>query len=419
MYLDFAFISMGDSPETTVHRRSFIKYGGAASVVALAGCTAETDDDNGEDDTVVIGSAHPLSGNFADTGTRMNNAIELAAMRKNDEGGIESLDGAEVEVIEGDTEGEQELGSEVANNLIDDGAHVLTGCFNSPVTNAAATAAEGSQVPFVISVAVDDAILGESPRDYVYRPQPNATQMARDHVDTMPQVVRDLDMEVETAGLFYIDDDFGQSVSSALEDFLPEEGIEVVTSQAIDFGDTADTQVTNFRDNDPDIVISTTYSASTQELISAMDNQDYRPPLLGGVANEAYNDASTLEAMGDTAEDTLMTNFALNPVDDRADEIREAFEDEFDQSFDANVAMSYVAGEVIIAAIEEAGSTDHDEINDTLSEITVEEHIAAMPEITFDESGENENALGPLFQVQDLQDVVVFPEEFAAADPRL
>ncbi len=410
---------MGDSPETSIRRRSFIKYGGAASVVALAGCTAETDDDDGEADTVIIGSAHPLSGDFADTGTRMNNAIELAAMRKNEEGGIESLDGAEVEVIDEDTEGEQELGSEAANSLIDDGAHVLTGCFNSPVTNAAATAAEGSGVPFVISVAVDDAILQESPRDYVYRPQPNATQMARDHVDTMPQVVRDLDMEVETAGLFYIDDDFGQSVSSSLEEFLPDEGIEVVTSQSIDFGDTADTQVTSFRDNDPDIVISTTYNAGTQALISAMDNQDYRPPLLGGVANEAYNDASTLEEMGDTAEDTLMTNFALNPVDDRADEIREAFEDEFDQSFDANVAMSYVAGEVIIAAIEEAGSTDHEEINNTLSEITVEEHISAMPEISFDESGENENALGPLFQVQDLQDVVVFPEEFAASEPRL
>ncbi len=419
MCLGLTYGSMGDSPETSIRRRSFIKYGGAASVVALAGCTAETDDDDGEADTVVIGSAHPLSGDFADTGTRMNNAIKLAAMRKNDEGGIESLDGAEVEVIEGDTEGQQELGSEVANNLIDDGANVLTGCFNSPVTNAAATAAEGSQVPFVISVAVDDAILGESPREYVYRPQPNATQMARDHVDTMPQVVRDLGMEVETAGLFYIDDDFGQSVSGALEDFLPDEGIEVVTSQSIDFGGSADTQVTNFRDNDPDIVISTTYSASTQELISAMDNQEYRPPLLGGVANEAYNDASTLEAMGDTAEDTLMTNFALNPVDDRADEIRAAFEDEFDQSFDANVAMSYVAGEVIIAAIEEAGSADSEDINDTLSEITVEEHIAAMPEITFDESGENENALGPLFQVQDLQDVVVFPEEFAASEPRL
>ncbi len=410
---------MGDSPDTPIRRRSFIKYGGAASVVALAGCSAETDDDNGEDETVVIGSAHPLSGDFADTGTRMNNAINLAAMRKNDDGGIESLDGAEVEVIDEDTEGEQELGSEAANNLIDDGAHVLTGCFNSPVTNAAATAAEGSGVPFVISVAVDDAILGDSPRDYVYRPQPNATQMARDHVDTMPQVVRDLGEDVETAGLFYIDDDFGQSVSGALEDFLPDEGIEVVASEPIDFGGTADTQVTTFRDNDPDIVISTTYNASTQELISAMDNQDYRPPLLGGVANEAYNDASTLEAMGDTAEGTFMTNFALNPVDERADEIRNAFEDEFDQSFDANVAMSYVAAEVIIEAVEEAGSTDHEEINNTLSEITVEEHISAMPEITFDETGENENALGPLFQVQDLQDVVVFPEEFAASEPRL
>jgi branched-chain amino acid transport system substrate-binding protein len=39
-----------------------------------------------------------------------------------------------------------------------------------------------------------------------------------------------------------------------------------------------------------------------------------------------------------------------------------------------------------------------------------------MPPITFADNGENENALAPLFQIQELEDRVVAPEEFAETD---
>lgn len=420
---------MGDST-SPIDRRAFLKYGGAASVVALAGCSGNGDDDTTDDgtgdgtddgtatdepdvDTITIGSNHPLTGFLGATGTRMDNAVQLAAMDKNADGGIESLGGAEVEVISGDNEGEQELGSEVAQELVDDGADILTGCFSSAVTSAATRVAERERVPFVISVSVVDAILQETPLEYVYRPQPRARQMAIDHAEMMPQIVRDAGMEIETAGLFHIDDVFGQSVRDALQELLPEQGVDVVETTSIGFGEGADTQVTRLREADPDAVIATSYAAGTQELLSAMDNQDYRPEILGGCANEALNDRGTLQEMGETANQALATNFALDPTDGAADDVRQRFEDEFDQSFDANVAMSYAAAQVILAAVEEAGSADHDVINDTLKEITVEDHIAAMPPVTFDDMGENENALAPLFQVQELEDRIIFPEEFA------
>ncbi|MFC4544109.1 ABC transporter substrate-binding protein [Halosolutus amylolyticus] len=401
-------------------RRKFLKYVGAAGAAGLAGCVGqdpgEDDGGDGGDDTVVIGSNHPLSGSLGGTGERMDNAVKLAAMMKNENGGIESMDGAELEVVSGDNQGEQELGGEITDELIGEGADVLTGCFSSPVTNAATRAAERDGTPFVISVSVADDILQESEMNYVYRPQPRARQMAVDHADLMPAAIRDAGHEVETAGIYYIDIDFGQSVRDALEEELPEQGIEVVEDVGIGFGETADTQVTQLQSADPDVVIAISYEGETVELLRAMDDQDYRPPFLAGCANEALNDRSALEEMGDTAEDALATNFALNPVDDRAADVRDRFEEEFDQSFDANVAMTYVATEVIIAAIEDAGSGDPEDINDALAEIEVSEHVAAMPPITFDEYGENENALAPLFQVQDLEDRVVAPEEFAEID---
>ncbi|MEF8786061.1 MAG: ABC transporter substrate-binding protein [Haloarculaceae archaeon] len=412
---------MGRNPASGVSRRSFIKYSGAVGVAgALAGCGLQDGTSTNGDsvDEVVIGSNHPLSGSLSNTGERMDQAVKLAAMMKNEDGGIESLDGAEVSVVSGDNEGAQELGGEVAQELIDEGADVLTGCYSSPVTSAATRTAESERIPFVISVSVANSILQDTDLNYAYRPQPSARQMGVDSANLLPQVVRDGGQEIETAGLFYIDISFGQSIRDTLQEELPNNGVEVVAEESIGFGETADTQVTSFRNADPDAIIATTYRAGTIELLSAMDNQNYRPPILAGCSNAAMNDVSALEEMGQTAEGGFATNFALDPTSSRAGDVRSRFEEEYDSGFDANVAMTYASTEVILAAIEEAGSADPEDINDTLKEITVEDHVAAMPPITFRDDGENENALAPLFQVQDLQDRVVAPEEFAETEPQ-
>ena len=414
---------MGRNPDSGVSRRSFIKYSGAAGIAgALAGCGLQDDSssggDGGSSGELVIGSNHPLSGSLSNTGERMNQAVELAAMMKNENGGIESAGGAEVSVVSGDNEGAQELGGEVAQELVDEGADVLTGCYSSPVTSAATRVAERERVPFVISVSVANSILQDTQLNYAYRPQPSARKMGVDHARLMPQVAEENGISVDTVGLFYIDISFGQSVSSTLKSELSDQGIDVVAEETIGFGDTADTQVTSFRDADPDAVIATTYRGGTIELLNAMDNQDYRPPILAGCSNAALNDVSALKEMGETTEGALATNFALNPTIDRAGEVRQRFQREFDAGFDANVAMTYAATEVILAAAEEAGSTDPEEINTALGGITVEDHIAGMPPITFRDNGENDNALAPLFQVQNLEDKIVAPDEFAETEPQ-
>jgi len=407
---------MGSDPGSRISRRLFIKYSGAIGLTAgLSGCSLENDGST-TSATPVIGSNHPLSGNLSNTGERMDQAVQLAAMMKNEDGGIESLDGAEVDVISGDNEGAQELGGEIAQNLIDEGANVLTGCFSSPVTSAATRVAEQEQIPFVISVSVANSILQETNLNYAYRPQPSARQMGIDHARLMPQIVEENGMSIDSVGLFYIDISFGQSVRDTLRSEFEDQGIDVVAEESIGFGETADTQVTSFRDADPDAVVATTYRAGTIELLNAMENQDYRPPIMAGCANAALNDVSALDEIGDIANGSLATNFALDPTQERAGQVRERFEEEFDSGFDANVAMTYAATEVIIEAIEEAGSADPEEINDTLREITVENHIAAMPPVSFRDDGENENALAPLFQVQELEDRVVAPGEFAKTD---
>jgi len=78
--------------------------------------------------------------------------------------------------------------------------------------------------------------------------------------------------------------------------------------------------------------------------------------------------------------------------------------------------MTYSVVSVVRAALEEAGSADPDDINEALKTVSVDDHPAAAGPIEFQENGENANALSPMYQVQDLEPVVVWPEEYAQAD---
>ncbi|KAB1190033.1 ABC transporter substrate-binding protein [Haloferax sp. MBLA0076] len=433
---------------STSNRRRFLKATGASvAALTLAGCTSDdaggsgggSGGDSGGDsggsggdqgtttgtpeqsvEEIIIGSNHPLSGGLAATGVGMSNAIKLAAMRKNEEGGIESLGGAQVKVIEGDNQGKQELGGQVSEELLSDGAHVLTGCYSSPVTTAATQVAERQGVPFVVSIAAADNIIQGRGFNYVYRPQPPARRLASDYADLVPQVIRDGGGTIDTAGLFYINNSYGQAIRDSLREFLPQQNVEIVEETAIEFGaSNANTQVSKLRSADPDTIIATTYVAGGVLLAQALQDQDYRPPHLTASASATFTDDDAIADIGEFANGVMDNNYALNPTIDKTAEVRSQFTDNYDQEFSASVGMAYTSAEVIIQAVEEAGSDDPDDINEALKNLQYDDHISAMGTIEFDEEGENVNALGPVNQVQDLSVKVVYPDEYAEADPQV
>lgn len=429
---------------TSANRRRFIKYAGAtgvAGLMGLAGCASddaasgsgsngsgggdgsgggggqETAGGSGQNE-VLIGSNHPLSGSLASTGTSMHNAIKLAAARKNEAGGISSLGGAQVRVLKGDNQGKQELGGQVTQNLIDKGAKIITGCYSSPVTTAATQVAERAQTPFVISIAAATDILRGRGFNYVYRPQPPAQEMAKNYANLVPKVIRQNGAEIGTAGLFYVNNSYGQSIKENLKSFLPKSDVEVVTETAIEIGaSSANTQVSKLKQADPDTVIATTYVPGGVTLVNAMKNQNYRPPHLTACASATFTNSDAVKDIGTFANGIMDNNYALDPTDTETQDVRKQFNQRYKQSLNASDGMAYTAGEVAIAAIEKAGSTDRKAINKALQTITYKDHIAAMGPITFKKNGENKNALAPVNQVQDGTIKVVYPEEYAGAKP--
>ena len=109
--------------------------------------------------TVKIGAIYPLTGGAAAAGRELRAGVELAVELANNamadinmtmakSAGITSLDGAKIEIIFKDHEGNPTLGADLAKKLIlDDKVDGLMGCYHSSVTKTVSAVAEQQGVP--------------------------------------------------------------------------------------------------------------------------------------------------------------------------------------------------------------------------------------------------------------------------------
>lgn len=421
----------GSTNTPTRTRRAFLATGGIIMAGSLVGCLGGGD---GSDSTatptegtetstptetaeeVVIGSIHPFSGSTSYVGTRLHQAMDLAATIENEDGGIESLGGAEVRLVKGDHKNDPTTGGEVAQELIDDGADVLTGTYSSPVASSVARVAESNEVPFVIDIAADTAILQERDFTYTYRAQPNALSQSIDTVEGIASLTDQAGADISTAGLFFIDNTYGQAYRDGLTQAFTERGIDVVAKETITFGGTADTQVTKFREADPDVIVPTVYTNQMLTLVNAMTNQDYWPTLFAACASGGMNQTN-FEKMGGVINGAFSAGYQIDLTSERIRQINQRYMDTYETpAMKGNVGMAYSTGEVIVETVKEAGSLDSDTLTETLDTISVSDHVMAMPPIEFDENHENANGLTVTNQVQDLQAEIVYPEEWATTE---
>src|ERR1700722_927537 len=99
-----------------------------------------------------VGVLLPRSGYEAGIGQDCQRGVDIAA------GILKSLGLPELSIMNGDTESNVDTAREHAEKLINDGAQLLIGAFDSGQTTAVAQVAEQKGIPLVINVGSDPAI---------------------------------------------------------------------------------------------------------------------------------------------------------------------------------------------------------------------------------------------------------------------
>src|ERR671934_361527 len=200
-----------------VSRRTFMKTAAVAAAVAAAPRPGRA-----QGRTVKIGAIHCVTGPLAEPGQACRLAAQIAVDHVNAIGGIKSMGGMKLELILGDTQTKADVARTEAERVINAGAQILMGTFNSGDTAAIVPVAQQRRIPFLVDISAADPITanvaksvkeGQQKVQYVYRNFPTGTSFGRKAVQYFTEIFAEAKVTPRRVALMYCNDLFGVNQS--------------------------------------------------------------------------------------------------------------------------------------------------------------------------------------------------------------
>ncbi len=204
-------MSTNDS-NTSPRRRRVLQVAAASAALSGLGFPAIV---RGQTGALKVGVLLPRSGVQGFIGQSCQKGADLAP------GVIKEMLGVNVELMNADTESNVDVARTRAERLIQEGANVLVGPFDSGAATAIAQVAEQRGVPFVINIAAAPQITEQGYR-YVFRNFQTAGDIVRNGLDLIGDMFRSTNTVPRTAVFMHVNDTFGQAMAKGIAGILPQ-----------------------------------------------------------------------------------------------------------------------------------------------------------------------------------------------------
>jgi branched-chain amino acid transport system substrate-binding protein len=199
----------GSNPRLPARRR-VMQAAGAAAALSTLGFPAIV---RGQATRLKVGVLLPRSGFQGFIGQSCQKGADLAP------GVIKEMLGVDVELMNADTETNIDVARTRAERLIQDGANVLVGPFDSGAAAAIAQVAEQRGVPFVINIAAAPQIT-EQGYKFVFRNFQTAPDIVRNGLALIGDLFQATNTVPRTAVFMHVNDTFGQAMAKGIGAFM-------------------------------------------------------------------------------------------------------------------------------------------------------------------------------------------------------
>lgn len=391
----------------------------AALAVGLTACapSGESGSPGGDGtETINIGAILPLTGATAQNGANSLRGIELAIQQINEAGGIQSMDGAQLELSTADATSDPARAASAATQFLAQGDPPLAivGAYASGLTETVARVTERAEVP-LLSTSFSDTLTQQG-YQFFYQLPAAASQMGTAQMRYATEIAEANGEPIERAAIVYANNAYGESQAAALEEQAAELGIEVVLFEGYSPEITdANPVVAKIRASNPDAIFSIAYVSDGVLLTRALNSAGNTVPVFGGTGG--YITPDFVNALGANV-DGLFSVTTSNP--DQYGDIGEAYLEEYGEFMPQEAHDNAAAVFVIAQALEENPTTDSVELAQYLHEGQFDMGAAgSMPGgvVEFDETGVNINAEPLMVQWQDQQLVGVWPADIVDGEP--
>jgi branched-chain amino acid transport system substrate-binding protein len=398
-------------------KRFWLATAAAAILSILAGTSGGPQHTAAQTAKLRVGVVLPLSGQFALGGQNVKRGYDLAAEDINAAGGIKALGGAQMELVYADNQGKQDVAIGETERLIQQ-EHVsaIMGSWHSPTTIAGTQASERNKTPWIVEVASADIVV-ERGFKYVSRVNVKASWYGEAPVDYLDYAKNTLKQKVERVAIMYTDDDWGRSsVGKGTKDALTKRGYQIVEEIAYpSASQDVTTYINKIKASRPDAFVITSFPNDAILVGRTMEQLAVKVPIAIGVSS-GYALPSFTKSLGPVGERWLVVG-GWNPDIPGAKPLADRYKKKFDVDMNEHAALAYQTALVLREAVDQAKSTNRDEINDAIRALKVDPGpLMIMPyrKIEFDATGQNPHATELILQVKDGQLVTVWPEQYAS-----
>ncbi|SDW88245.1 amino acid/amide ABC transporter substrate-binding protein, HAAT family [Albimonas donghaensis] len=394
-------------------RRAVLRGGAAAAVTVLAAPRVL----RAQPAAVKLGLLQPMSGFLAQAGDLARIGAEYAVKEINDAGGIKALGGAPVELIVGDSRSNAEAGAQATEELNSAGVVAIGGGFASGISLTATQAAARYDLPFLVDSAVADSI---TQRDLAntFRFGPNFTMATEVALANLVKLNDAAGKPAKTVALVHEDGLFGSGLAQIMQDKLPGLGFEIVEvishpTPARDMSNVA----LRLRSLQPDLIIPSHYYNEFVLLARTLQQQRVKPKGIYAIFGGAASSYQFVSEYPEAAEGVFDCNHWGDPSNPTDAALKKEVEAQ-GKFFAYNAPINYSLVKVLAEAVEKAGAADRAAVIEQLASAEFASGVMPYGMTKFDASGQNASALPLNTQVQNGEIKVIYPADYAQAEPK-
>jgi branched-chain amino acid transport system substrate-binding protein len=319
-------------------------------------------------DGVKIGISGPFTGGSAAMGVSMRDGVKLAVAEINKAGGVL---GKQIQLVERDDEAKNELGVQIAQELINKANVVATvGFINTGVSLASQRFYQEAEIPVMNNVATGTLVTNQfkapdHKNNYIFRNSANDSIQSAMIADAVKKA------GYTKVAIIADSTNYGQLGKADLEKALAALGMKPVIVEKFNIGDTDMTaQALRAKEAGCDVVLTYAIGPELAQTVNAIVKLGWKVPVMG---SWTLSMASFIDSAGANSEGVLMPQtFIQAPTTPK----RKAFIEAYQAAYKVDripspvsAAQGYDSMLILAAAIEQAKSTDGKKIREALENL--------------------------------------------------
>ncbi len=365
-----------------------------------------------------IGVLLPRSGVQAQIGQSCQKGADIAP------GILKELLGVDIELMNADTESNTDVARTRAERLIQEGANVLVGAFDSGQTAAIAQVAEQRGVPLVINVAAAPQIT-EQGYKFVFRNFQTAIDLTRNGLSLIGDLFQATHTAPRTAVFMHVNDTFGQAMNRGISAILPgltQLPFKIVETISYDpAAKDLTIEVSKAKAANADFVLLVSRLNDAVILRREMVKQRWNPMAVISPGSPGMYEEQFYKSLGKLSDYCISNVPWYNPKAALTRTVETAFKKQFPKDqlmFHAlNVGCTFEAILIAADSYKRARSTDPKTLADAIRQTHITSRMILGGPIKFNAKGQVEGILSACIQNLNQKPAVVLPASAAEAKP--